>query len=171
MNDEDRVDSHVLSSPYIKSVRLTAELMAKHNVSSKARDVYNFMSHNCNLQTGITHRAKISDIHKFANQGRAIKIRALYRCIAELEETGLITIQSRAPEGWIFYLPMIEFGAKTAKKHAIESQDRQLTQKIEAEIEKRASQMERRKNRELTYSEMAAIRNVVERKYMLTDPD
>jgi len=153
---------HVLSLPYIRSPRLATELMISCKVSAVAMYLYLIISHNTNATSGISHRIQIKDLAKYVGK----KERWIRQCLNELADAGLIVIRSKClVSGWVFYLPCVEHAARTAKKTAIQAEERKEMSGLDAAVDKAIKKKENELGRALTVTERGAIRNIVERKW------
>lgn len=153
---------HVLSLPYIRSPRIATELMISCKVSAVAMYLYLIISHNTNATSGISHRIKITDLAKYVGKCE----NWVRRCLNELAKAGLVVIRSQCKKsGWVFYLPCIEHAARTAKKTAIQAEERKEMSELDADIDKAIKKKEKELGRALTVTERGAIRNIVERKW------
>ena len=153
---------HVLSLPYIRSVRLATDLMVSRKVSAVAMYSYNYIAHNTNTTSGISHRIKMKDLAKYVDKS----ISRISRSLKELTDAGLIVIRAKCPmSGWVFHLPCIEHAARAAKKAAIEAEKRKEMSELDADIDKAITKKEKELGRALTMTERVAVRNIVERKW------
>lgn len=149
------------SLSYFRSHRLALELKVSCRVSAVAMYIYDYIAHNANVTSGISHKIQIKDLAEFVDR---TKMR-IYQCLDELAEAGLIVIRSKCSEsGWVFQLPCIEAADRSAKKSAIEAQHKKELVQIDEMVDTEILKYEKKRGRELTISERAAVRRNVEKR-------
>ena len=140
-------EENPLSLPYFKCHRIVLETFISADLTATAQRLYLFMSHNCLIHQAVSFKLPIKEISEFFGKSP----RTVYRALAELDASGLISIRHHGDI--VVDLPAIRMAQIEAKGLAIESSARETEEAFRAEVDAVLEEIESTLGRSLSARE------------------